>query len=210
MKLVIFDLDGTLIDSGEDITASVNELLEDAGRNPLSIAQVRDYVGSGVTKLVERALPGSATGELDRAVSRYREIYRRRLLEHTVAYPGVVEALRTLRPRCKSAVLTNKPLLESRMILEGLELDKFFFSVYGGDSFARMKPDPIGVERLLAEGEAEPTEALLVGDTEVDFETARNARIASCLVAYGPTPYRTRSLDADYRVTDLRELVALI
>ncbi|HXV62924.1 MAG TPA: HAD-IA family hydrolase [Vicinamibacteria bacterium] len=210
MKLVIFDLDGTLVDSGEDITASVNELLADVGRDPLSIARVRDYVGNGVRKLVERALAGFSPSEIDLAVSRYREIYRRRLLEHTVAYPGVVEALRALRSRCRSAVLTNKPLRESRMILEGLELDQFFFSIYGGDSFARMKPDPIGVERLLAEGEAKPTEALLVGDTEVDFETARNARIASCLVSYGPTPYRTRSLDADYRVSDLRELVALI
>lgn len=210
MKLVIFDLDGTLIDSGRDIARSLNELLKERGEAPLAVERVLSFVGDGARKLVARALPGLSGEALDEAVSRYLEIYRDHLLDTTVAYPGVREALELLAPGRSLAVLTNKPRRESLRILEGLELTPYFRSVYGGDSFPRRKPDPIGVERLREEAGAEARETFFVGDTRVDFETARNASVPFCLVSYGLHPTRARHIEANLRVDDLRELAAFI
>lgn len=211
MKLVIFDLDGTLVDSGEDIARSVNELLERGERPPLAPDRIRSYVGNGVRKLLERSLGETSDPELERAEALYLSIYRRRLLETTRPYPGVVPALEALHRDRTLAVLTNKPVRESLAILEGLDLRRYFRAVHGGDSFARKKPDPMGVRFLQEETEAGPDETLLVGDSAIDQATARNAGVRSCIVSYGLGPWDpTAEPRPDLVVDDLRELVSVI
>jgi len=210
VKLIIFDLDGTLVNSGEDIARSVNELLENRGRPALPHARIKSYVGDGVRKLLERSLVEVSDPELARAEALYLSIYRRRLLETTRPYPGVVEALEALHRDHPLAVLTNKPVMESLTILGGLGLREFFRTVYGGDSFARKKPDPIGVRSLQEETGSNAGETLLVGDSTVDFSTARNAGIRSCLVRYGMGPWNEATEHPDLVVDDLRELLALV
>jgi phosphoglycolate phosphatase len=210
LKLIVFDLDGTLVDSGEDIARSVNELREQLGRPPLAHARIQSYVGNGVRKLLERSLGETEERELVRAEASYLSIYRRRLLETTRPYPGVVPALEALSRNRALAVLTNKPASESLRILEGLALRGYFRAVYGGDSFARKKPDPMGVRFLQEETGAGDDETLMVGDSTIDFETARNAMIRSCLVRYGMGPWNESEERPDYVVDDLRELQALL
>jgi len=210
VKLFIFDLDGTLVDSGEDIARSVNELLEASRRAPLPHSRIRSYVGDGVRKLLERSLGEAEEAELARAEALYLSIYRRRLLETTRPYPGVVPALEALHRERALAVLTNKPVRESLTILEGLDLRRYFQAVYGGDSFARRKPDPVGVRSLQEETGAHVGETLLVGDSSIDLSTARNAGIRSCLVRYGMGPWNRDTERPDLVVDDLRELLALV
>jgi len=210
VKLIIFDLDGTLVDSGEDIARSVNELLETNRRPALPHARIKSYVGDGVSKLLERSLGEDSGPELARAEALYLSIYRRRLLETTRPYPGVVPALEALHRDRPLAVLTNKPVIESLMILEGLDLRRYFRAVYGGDSFSRKKPDPVGVRFLQEETGAEADETLLVGDSTVDLSTARNAGIRSCLVRYGLGPWNQATEHPDLVVDDLRELALLV
>ncbi len=210
MKLIIFDLDGTLVDSGEDIARSVNELRERGGLPSLPHARIQSYVGNGVRKLLERSLGEVSNQELERAEALYLSIYRRRLLETTRPYPGVVAALEALHRSRALAVLTNKPVTESLMILEGLDLRRYFRTVCGGDSFTRKKPDPIGVRFLQEEMGAAGVETLLVGDSTIDWETARNAEIRSCLVRYGLGPWNEATERPDFVVDDLRELAELI
>jgi phosphoglycolate phosphatase len=193
VRLLVFDLDGTLVDSSEDLASSVNAARERMGLPPLPHEQIRGNVGHGAPMLVRRSLgPQASDADVERALGFFREHYRGHLLDNTVAYPGVQEALETLaargfvgNARRAMAVLTNKPTDFSEEILEGLGLRHYFDSVYGGESFARKKPDPIGVETLLRELHAAPREAMMVGDSEIDVETARNAGVWACGVTYG-------------------------
>jgi phosphoglycolate phosphatase len=211
VKLVVFDLDGTLIDSAEDIARAVNELREQFELTPLPLEKIESYIGNGVGKLLERALPDFERDAVENAHEIYLPIYRRRLLDNTRAYPGVVPALAELDvPGRTLAVLTNKPLQESIMILEGLSLRQHFAHVYGGDSFEHKKPDPAGLRCLLDEAGAGTQETLFVGDSAVDLETARNAGVRCCLVTYGIGPETVASLEPDFRVDDLRELVSIV
>ncbi len=211
MKLVIFDLDGTLVDSAEDIAHAVNEMRDQFELAPLPLDEIESYIGNGVKRLLERALPGSAREVVERAHEIYLRIYRRRLLDNTRPYPGVVLALEELDVRGRTlTVLTNKPRHESMMILEGLGLRRHFAQVYGGDSFEHKKPDPTGVRCLLDEAGAGTHETLFVGDTAVDLETARSAGVRCCLVTYGIRPETVASLDPDYWVDNLRELAPIM
>jgi phosphoglycolate phosphatase len=210
VKLILFDLDGTLVDSLSDIASSVNELLEMLQRPPLPRAQIQSYVGDGVRKLLERSLLDASEADLGREEARYLSIYRRRLLETTRPYPGVVPALEALHRDFPLAVLTNKPVMESIRILQGLDLKRYFRAVYGGDSFARKKPDPIGVRFLQEELGADAGATLLVGDSTIDYRTARNAGIRSCIVRYGLGPWNEAEERPDFVVDDLRELLALV
>ena len=211
VKLLIFDLDGTLVDSAEDIARSINELRARLDHSRLRLEDVYAYIGDGVGKLLERSFPNASKEILDRAKEMYLPIYRRRLLDNTRPYPGVTQALDALREcGCTLTVLTNKPLRESLMILEGLGLRHYFRAVHGGDSFERRKPDPMGVRRLLDDSRLSPAEALFVGDSHVDLETARNAAVRCCLVSYGIRAFEAAALDPDFRVDDLRELRRLV
>src|SRR5580692_10392560 len=190
MDLLIFDLDGTLIDSRLDLAHAVNATRTHMGMTPLAFERVYSYVGNGAPVLIRRALGEQATeAEVQEGLEFFLEYYREHDLDYTTLYPGVREALDRLRAAGKKmAVLTNKPVRMSRNIVNGLGVAEFFFQVYGGNSFEFKKPNPMGVEALIAEAGLSKDRAMMVGDSSVDIETARNAGIASCGVTYGFQP----------------------
>lgn len=185
VKALIFDLDGTLIDSKLDLVHAVNATRRQMSLPPLDDDLVSSYVGDGVQKLIERAMgEGVQAARISEAMNYFLEYYRAHMLDHTVAYPGVREALELLADR-PMAVLTNKPLRFSIEILEGLALRRYFRYVYGGNSFEKKKPDPAGVNKLLGEFQIGPRQAMVVGDSAIDVQTARNAGTWAAGVTYG-------------------------
>lgn len=190
MDLLIFDLDGTLVDSREDLAEAVNVTRRHMGMEPLDNNRVYSYVGNGAPVLVRRALGDQASeAEVQEALEYFLEYYREHDLDHTVLYPGVRESLERLhRAGKRMAVLTNKPITMSRNIVNGLGVGDRFFRVYGGNSFEFKKPNPIGVETLMREAGVGRDRTLMVGDSSVDVNTARNAGIPCCGVTYGFQP----------------------
>ena len=190
MELLIFDLDGTLIDSRLDLANAVNATRTHMGMERLANERVYSYVGNGAPVLIRRAMGEQATeAELQEALEFFLEYYRDHDLDHTCLYPGVPESLDRLRAAGKKmAVLTNKPVRMSRHIVDGLGVGSCFFQVYGGNSFEFKKPNPIGAETLMREAGVDRSAALMVGDSSVDVQTARNARILCCGVTYGFAP----------------------
>jgi phosphoglycolate phosphatase len=186
IQLVVFDLDGTLVDSSRDLAEATNALLGDLGASPLTHDVVVSLVGEGAAVLVRRALeragldPGTSG-----ALERFLLHYDARLLETTRPYPGMVETVTVLRARYRLAVLTNKPQHPTMQILKGLEMDALFSDVVGGDSPHGRKPDPAGLLELAARAGASPSETLLVGDSPIDLATARGAGTHICLARYG-------------------------
>ncbi len=209
MDLIIFDLDGTLVDSRRDIAASVNELLSSMGREQLPPERVFGFIGNGVRVLLERSLGGGAD-EIDAALERFLPIYRSHLLDTTRPYPGVIEALEALNPGRKMAVLTNKPTRESLALLEGLGLSRYFSQVHGGDAFPHRKPHRMGVDALIESTGARRERTLMVGDSRVDFETAHNSEIPVSLVTYGIGAAEVRALAPNYVIDDLRQLIPIV
>lgn len=208
-KLLVFDLDGTLIDSAEDLSRSVNAMLQQLDRPALPPAVIAGYIGDGASMLVRRAL-GDPEGEPDddeyvtRALGLFLDYYREHKLDHTRLYPGVRSSLERLRdayPDCLMAVLTNKPVNASREICAGLDVASFFFQIYGGNSFHTKKPDPLGLQTLmretaLATGSSEasmPTLTVMIGDSSVDVLTAQRSGAASigCTFGFAPESLKT-------------------
>ncbi len=210
IRLLVFDLDGTLIDSQLDLALSVNAMRYAIGFGPLSHDLVATYVGRGVAVLVRRALGDQATdGDVDRGIAIFLDYYRRHMLDNTVTYPGVREALEELQDR-KLAVLTNKPYKFSREILSGLGIDRYFAFVYGGNSFAQKKPDPIGVAKLMSDTQIPPAQTLIVGDSDTDVLTGRAAGVWTCGVSYGFGAHTLESAPPDLLLGDLRDLSLLL
>lgn len=201
IKLVIFDLDGTLIDSRLDLVHSVNAALRHIGRPELPDNVIASYVGDGAPILIQRALGGEKVDEalVRKGLEYFLSYYREHKLDHTTVYQGIPEALAEIQrssngtPR-KMAVLSNKPVIPSRAIVEALGLGPFFSQIYGGNSFATKKPDPEGARRLLEESAARPDQAVIVGDSHVDVETGRNAGMWTIGVNYG---FATHSLESE-------------
>ena len=190
MKLLIFDLDGTLIDSKLDLVHSVNATRTLMNLPALSGDVVGSYVGNGAPVLVRRAMgPDASEADVERALEYFLAYYREHMLDNTRLYPGVREALDRLHQGgSKLAVLTNKPERMSRAIVEGLGLGRHFFQVYGGNSFTQKKPDPIGIETLMSESGVTRDLTMMIGDSSVDVQTARNAKVKACGVTYGFQP----------------------
>jgi phosphoglycolate phosphatase len=187
-RLYVFDLDGTLIDSRRDIAAAANELLADCGAAPLPEQQIARLVGDGAALLVARAFAAAGVAAPPDALERFLAIYDRRLTDHTRPYSGIPETLAALRTRGVGlGVLTNKPRRASVTILERLDLARFFAPdlVVGGDGPLPRKPDPAGLRQLMARAEAAPHATLLVGDSSIDWQTARAAATRICMAAYG-------------------------
>jgi len=213
IKLVIFDLDGTLIDSRLDLVHSVNAALRHIGRAGLPDDVIAGYVGDGAPILIQRALGSEAVDEalVHQGLQFFLSYYREHKLDHTTVYAGVKDALRIVQnarnglPR-KMAVLTNKPVVPSRAIVEALGLGPFFSQVYGGNSFATKKPDPEGARRLLEENGVRPEEAAIVGDSHVDVETGQNAGLWTVGVNYGFAPHSLEENPPDVLVDRPSEL----
>ncbi len=213
IKLVIFDLDGTLIDSRLDLVHSVNAALRHIGHAELPEHVIASYVGDGAPVLIQRALGGE---KIDEAVVRkglefFLSYYREHKLDHTTVYPGVSEALAAIQrstngsPR-KLAVLTNKPVIPSKAIVEALGLAPYFLQVYGGNSFQTKKPDPEGARKLLQETGVHPDQAVIVGDSHTDIETGHNAGLWTIGVTYGFAPQTLEDASPDVVIDHPQEL----
>jgi phosphoglycolate phosphatase len=208
VRAVIFDLDGTLIDSQLDLVLSVNAMLEHMGREPHVHEKICSFIGNGAALLVQRALGDDATeAEVEKGLAYFLDYYRAHMLDNTDVYPGVREALVQLQ-QYPMAVLTNKPVHFSRAIVQGLNLSRYFRYVYGGNSFETKKPDPYGAQMLLRELQAAPQEAMMVGDSDVDIKTARNAGMHACGVAYGFGSESLRAHPPDLMLETLSDLPA--
>jgi phosphoglycolate phosphatase len=203
VRLLVFDLDGTLIDSCADLCASVNAMLRHFNRQPLPETVIASFIGDGVGLLVRRAL-GDPSDEafFDSALAFFLDYYREHKLDHTYVYPGVFEALDQLGleaaggPR-PMAILTNKPIGPSQAICDALGLRPYFFRIYGGNSFATKKPLPEGLNTLIREAGVTPEETLMIGDSIVDILTARNAGAWSIGCSYGLAPHTLEDAPVD-------------
>jgi phosphoglycolate phosphatase len=216
IKLVIFDLDGTLIDSRLDLVHSVNAALRHIERPELPDDVIASYVGDGAPVLIQRALGGEAADEalVRKGLEFFLSYYREHKLDHTTVYAGIAEALAAIHqstngtPR-KMAVLSNKPVVPSRVIVEALGLGRFFSQIYGGNSFASKKPDPEGARKLLEEYGVQPQHAVMIGDSHVDVSTGRNAGMVTIGVTYGFAPHTLQNDPPDIVVDHPSELAEL-
>lgn len=211
IKLVLFDLDGTLIDSERDLAAAVNAMLVKYGRKELPMDVIGTYIGDGAPMLIRRALGDPADRDfLQEALNYFLLYYREHKLDSTREYEGIRDALKRIGQTDgqirKLAVLTNKPVRVSRDILAGLGLAADFFQVYGGNSFETKKPDPLGANTLMREAGARPQDTVMVGDSQVDILTARNAGMWSAGVTYGFAPRTLELVVPDVLVDTPAEL----
>lgn len=210
--LVIFDLDGTLIDSKLDLAHAVNATRAHMHLGPLEHEIIYSYVGNGAPVLIRRAL-GSAAPEADvqRALEYFLTYYRDHKLDNTTLYPGVTQALQQIAAAgVRQAVLTNKPVNISRAIVDGLGVGEHFFRVYGGNSFEQKKPDPIGIDMLLEEAQVPRERAMMVGDSAVDIQTARNARVAAVGCTWGFQPESIVTHPPDRIIENMAELPQIV
>ncbi|HEV7550713.1 MAG TPA: HAD-IA family hydrolase [Candidatus Angelobacter sp.] len=215
-KLLIFDLDGTLIDSREDLANSINAMLKHFGKKELPHEVIASYIGDGAPMLVRRSL-GDPDDEnfVQDAVLYFMSWYREHKLDNTYVYEGVKESLDAIQKSrdgelLKMAVLSNKPVGPSRAIVEALGLSQYFFQVYGGNSFHTKKPDPTGVQALLEEAEVAAEETVIIGDSDIDVLTARNSGIYSVGVTYGLAPHTLEDAPPDVLIDSPRELALIL
>ncbi len=216
LKLLIFDLDGTLVDSRLDLANSINAMLRNFDRPELPLETIAGYVGDGAPTLVRRALGDpSDQAFLSSALEYFLLYYREHKLDHTLIYDGILPALQQISaykngtPR-RLAVLSNKPVNPSRQIVKALGLGDFFFQVYGGNSFPTKKPDPLGVNTLRNEIGCAAEETIIIGDSDIDVLTARNAGIWSCGVTYGFAPHSFLPTPPDVLLDSPVELIELL
>lgn len=220
LKLLIFDLDGTLVDSRMDLANSINAMLKNYHRPELPPDVIATFIGDGAPTLVRRSLGFKDDHDLapkeeefiEDALVFFLEWYREHKLDTTYVYDGVIEALQGLAHHPKGltrtmTVLSNKPVNPSRAIVSALGLGNFFKVVYGGNSFETKKPDPFGVHALLKECDARPEEAVIIGDSDIDMLTGKNAGIWSCGVTYGLSPETLEETPGDVMVDSPREWV---
>ena len=204
LRLLVFDLDGTLIDSRADLTASINATLVHFHRMPLREDVIAGYIGDGASALVRRSLEHhdddaavvkkpASEAFVDAALEFFLDYYHDHKLDHTYVYKGVFEALNTLRDArgkiWKMAVLSNKPEVPTRAICEALGLKQYFFEMFGGNSFETKKPNPEGLRALVRQAGVEAAQTLMIGDTDVDVMTARNAGAWSLGCRFGLSPH---------------------
>jgi phosphoglycolate phosphatase len=184
-RLIVFDLDGTLIDSRRDLADAANALIAERGGTPLSEEAIGRMVGDGAAMLVQRALTAADLSPDDACLPRFLQLYDERLLRTTRPYPGMREALAAVARLGVLAVLTNKPRHHSNTLLRALDLAPFFATVIGGDGPFPRKPDPQGLTHLMTAHAATPRRTILVGDSSIDAATARAAGVRFCLARYG-------------------------
>ena len=212
IRLLIFDLDGTLVDSRQDLANSINAMLRHYRKPELPLEVIASYIGDGAPMLVRRSL-GDPDDQsyVQSALEFFLLYYREHKLDNTFVYPGIKEALDSIRASRNGAatmmaVLSNKPVNPSRAIVEALGLGPYFFQVYGGNSFHTKKPDPVGVQALLQESSVQAQHAVIIGDSDIDILTARNAGTYSIGVNYGFAPHTFVDAAPDVLVETPQEL----
>ena len=212
-RLIVFDLDGTLVDSRRDLADSANALIRELGGHPLTEEAIGAMVGEGAAVLVRRALAAAGVTESAGALARFLELYDARLLDHTAPYEGIEDALNHAHRRARVAVLTNKPTRATERILDGVRLRSLVDDVIGGDGPHPRKPDPAALIELMTRAGATRDSTLLVGDSLIDHETARRAGVRCCLAKYGfgfQTFPTERLSEADCTVGRATDLVSVI
>jgi phosphoglycolate phosphatase len=212
LSLIVFDLDGTLIDSRRDLADAANALIVEYGGQPLPVEAIAGMVGEGAPLLVRRALK-AAGREIDvkAALQRFLELYDERLLVHTRLYDGTREALEALAPRAALAILTNKPQHPTERILDGLGIAPFFRWVVGGDTPHGRKPDPGGLNHIISMAGVRPGDTVMVGDSAIDLRTARAAGVRVGLVRYGfGFPSAAAELTGDELIADSPAQLAIV
>lgn len=208
-ELIIFDLDGTLIDSSKDIAWAVNKTLRQMGFEELSYQAIKERIGWGVKMLLEKALPNEKHNLVKEAREIFMGYYSGHLLVKTKLYPNVADVLRHFKNK-KLAVATNKPLNLTQKILDGLNISDYFKKVVGGDDVQNKKPAPEAIEIILRELNALPKETVFVGDSMIDIEAGKKAEVITIGAAYG---FRGRQelkeAGADVIIEDIKELISL-
>lgn len=207
--LIIFDLDGTLIDSLPDLAGATNHMLAALGRPRIGQDVVRRLVGQGARRLVERALPGAPEEEIEQGLALFLDYNHRHIADRTVLYPGVPETLDTLKGRrMRMAIISNKNVALCREVVSALRVDRYFEEILGADSLPFRKPSPEPVLKLLADFGVSPERAALVGDSINDIAAGKGAgvRTVGCTWGYGD-PVELE--EADYRVDGFAELLEI-
>jgi phosphoglycolate phosphatase len=209
-RVLIFDLDGTLVDSKKDLSSSVNHVRATFHLPPLTEHEISSFIGDGAQMLIQRALGADAApADVHSGLQLFLSYYRDHMLDESALYPGVYETLGRLSD-FRLAVLTNKPIRFSRTMLEGLGILHQFAAVYGGNSFERKKPDPVGIFQVLTDTNGRPEDTWMIGDSAVDVLTGRNAGVRTCGVSWG---YATDSFKATppdvlvHRFEEIEEIV---
>jgi phosphoglycolate phosphatase len=203
-RFLLFDLDGTLVDSVGDLGCALNLLAAELGRPPLELERIRTIIGDGATKLIKRAF-GEENYQRHQLL-RFLDIYTEHLIDTTAPYPGIRELL-ARHPAERMAVVTNKPYRLTVELLAGLDLARHFKTVIGGDSTPQKKPDPLPVIRALERLGATPQQTVMIGDHHTDLYAAQAAGVASCFCAYGFG--HSDGLAADYRAGSPADLLLL-
>jgi phosphoglycolate phosphatase len=210
VPLLIFDLDGTLVDSKKDLTSSVNHVRARFDLAALSENEIAGFIGDGAQMLIQRALgAGASESDVQSGLQLFLSYYREHMLDTSVLYPGVHETLQRLS-YCRLALLTNKPIRFSRTMLEGLGILHYFAAVYGGNSFARKKPDPVGVFQILSDTNGQAENTWMIGDSAVDVLTGRGAGVKTCGVSWGYAVQTFQHTPPDVLIHRLDELEALV
>ncbi|QPJ64770.1 MAG: HAD-IA family hydrolase [Candidatus Nitrohelix vancouverensis] len=208
VALVVYDFDGTLVDTLDDIAASVNAVLVELGLSAHPTDTIRKFVGKGVVNLMTRALEGN--GDVENAVALFKRHYADHLLEHTRLYPNGREIVEHFSHK-KQSILSNKPESFIEQILDGLNFRSPFLSVVGGDTFATRKPDPEGLRHIMNQHGVSPAEVVMVGDSDVDMETGKRAGVATVGVSFGfCDPGSNPQFPPDFVIDDLSELRRII
>ena len=209
-SVLIFDLDGTLVDSKKDLTASVNHIRQQFDLPHLTEEEIARFIGNGALMLIRRVLGAKATEtNVQAGLQMFLSYYRAHMLDCTALYPGVRETLDRLTD-CKLAVLTNKPVHFSCAMLDGLGIYKHFAAVYGGNSFDHKKPDPVGVFQILSDTKGNRERTWMIGDSGVDVLTGRNAGIKTCGVTYGYATETFKDAPPDFLIDNFSDLEALV
>lgn len=208
---LIFDLDGTLVDTQADLAAAANFMLEQLDLPPQSVDQVGRYIGHGARVLVERVLGAEHAHQTVHGFALFMQYYTEHLVDQSVVYPGIDRVLLTAQSHGMIlSVLTNKPEAPSRGILSGLGLMPFFGRLVGGDTLPTKKPHPHGVVYLQRSTEVSLVETLLIGDSSIDMETGQRAGISTCGVRWGFGPEGLAEYAPEFMVDSAEELVAVI
>jgi phosphoglycolate phosphatase len=208
MQLIIFDLDGTLVDSSTDITNALNYALTSSGFKPLAVSDTVKIIGEGITRLIEQVTGDVDISTKNDVMKRFLEHYEKHILDYTREYLGVRETLGEIK-RYKKAVISNKKESLSRMVLDGLKLSKYFDMIVGSDTTHERKPSPVPILKVLSDLHVPPGETVMVGDSDFDIDAGKAAGVHTVAVTYG---YRPREViaHADHIIDRMTDLIPLL